>query len=120
MNVTRGLLERSWAGAEFRDLEEEEGDVVWMDTDGLVVALESDCSLHTGPQDWFRPSVDIRWAWKVLEKLDSGGLTPIWAIYPTADGYNVEYAHGHEVTQAKTAPEAICLAAIIAKLTESV
>lgn len=62
-------------------------------------------------------TTDIYAAWSVLEHPGSDGLPIVWAIYPTADGYNVEYALGHEVVSAPTAPEAIGLAAIIAKLT---
>lgn len=66
-----------------------------------------------------RYTCNISAAWRVLEAPDDTGLTPIWGVMPTVDGYNVAFDYGRSVVQAPTAPEAICLAALIAKLSES-
>jgi|GEM_PF-5714470 len=96
------------------------GYIGWEDADGRIVAIESDCTLSSGPQDWFRPSEDIRWAWAVLthngvygEVSYMGDMcrAEVWARWNPETGVG---EHEYAVSESET--EAICLATIIAAL----
>lgn len=104
------------------------GYIGWADADGRIVALESDCTMSSGPQDWFRPSQDMQWSSNVL-----GAVEGEFILYRTSPnrfvasfGYSTEGCPecGEEPFEveaqgiADKPEEAICLAALIAKLTE--
>lgn len=97
------------------------GYIGWENADGRIVAIESDCTMSTGPQDWFRPSQDVRSAWTVFEHMNKTHWISIMRIAETSNvtGNYVAECGGNSAGS-NSASEAICLAAIIAKLTDTV
>ena len=96
------------------------GYIGWQDAEGRVVALESDATLTTDSRDWFRPSRDITSAWAVFERFPYVEAARIPGPVLT---YGVRINDPDDgsiraMTKEQTFPEAICLAALIAKLTE--
>nr|WP_269846602.1 hypothetical protein [Paenibacillus roseus] len=94
------------------------GYVGWQDETGRVVAIENDCTMHTGPSDWFRPSRNIKSAWIIVEKSrEWGGIEMgCFSSWNTVNTYD-RASRPVQVTN-DSAAEAICLAAIIARCSD--
>ncbi|NGM81267.1 hypothetical protein G5B47_02440 [Paenibacillus sp. 7124] len=95
------------------------GFVGWQDAEGRLAAFETDYSLTVDARDCFQPSTDTHAAWAVFDQHEYVEVARI-------PGGTVSYAvriNGIDgsiraIIQKPTFPEAICLAALIAKLTE--
>ncbi|WP_419884881.1 BC1872 family protein [Paenibacillus sp. B-A-8] len=94
------------------------GYIGWQDAEGRVVAIEED-SMTVDSRDYFRPSRDISAAWTVFERFPYIEIARIPGE-TTTYGVRINGLDGSilAMTQESTFPEAICLAALIAKLTE--
>lgn len=86
------------------------GFTAWVNDDGKIVKYENDCTLHVHQYDFWRPTINIADAWQVVEKFE------IVEINRIMDGYSCEITLFDPFRirrgEAKTAPLAICLAAL--------
>lgn len=95
------------------------GYIGWQDAEGRVVAIEADYSMTVDSRDYFRPSRDISAAWMVFERFPYIEVARIPGA-KTTYGVRINGLDGsvRAMTQESTFPDAVCIAALIAELTE--
>ncbi|WP_413006902.1 BC1872 family protein [Paenibacillus sp. 1P03SA] len=88
------------------------GFVGWEDSDGNLAAIDSD-------DMWFRPSLSVQAAWPVFEQFLDPNRTSLCPVGNGSEGLSWKVMYDDScVARGRTAPEAICLAALFSKLTE--
>lgn len=93
------------------------GFTAWVNEDGKVMRLISNSTMSETCYrcDYFRPSTDIAAAWEVVEKMSE--QWPQYQLAKIEDGWSVMWGfdgYGWPEATGKTAPEAICKAALLA------
>ena len=93
------------------------GFTAWVDENEKVMKLISNSTMSETCYrcDYFRPSTDIAAAWEVVEKMSE--QWPQYQLAKIEDGWSVMWGfdgYGWPEATGKTAPEAICKAALLA------
>lgn len=128
--MTRDEIIAKWAGLSAREKDAWVAEVVfgweWWEPDGEDAGWYERLSnapfydrVFTGRRRGWSPSMDISAAWAVLEALNETHWVSVMRIageVNTTGNYVAEI--GEYTAGSNSAPEAICLAALIAKLTE--